>query len=1194
MKIYIKNIYLFYLFVLLITEFTKSKNLYITNNNENVDGLYDSIASFHDESELKIYFSEIYYKMPNKSENTISMNNNIYFIGNSNMTTFDFINSKEAGLNISFRGLKEWTLSYENIIFKNYENINNGLNLFFIETETEKYQILFTNCIFEDIDYIMRLKFNCKKKNENKINIIFTNCVFRNINKEILFTYFDNNYKVNCNSIQFNNCKFYKNRANIYPTRGDTEFNNCIFSDMDSEPNTENKTAFIYSSIHSLSKNYFNNCIFRNINYKGIIPLIHISNSKTIFKNVTFEHCFSGSGYLIESFENLGDSYIKFDNVSVIDSNSIIRGKEGVLYVENSEFKNITIKNSLPGITDYSYKSKLYFDNVKIKNINLNGKGLFDDESIYFFNNIVIKNVTTNSKYLISSSYNLTINNSKISDIICKGDQSDSSFIYFNSYDTTSSLNISNTIISNSYSNGPFIRVNGDINKINFENLKVSNISSYGQLIENNSLNSSIAINNSEFVNNNNFNKLSCGNIYIVNDLELFINNSIFNNNTVRKNGGVLCIYGNDNIKININSSMFHNNKSNNGGAFYIMSKTVDGNSNDNSKMDSLSQFINLNNCTFKYNYAHYFGGAIYSSLKYFSLRNCKFEYNEANVAGGILFLENNKYNDTIIEETKVDKIDNKASSYGADYATFPYQIILDNIRDIIKVKSGEIINMNFKILDNFNSVVEDKINYFFDLSFNIIIKSKETDDYLVEGIDYLIDGNRGSFNNGIFNSEKLRIYSKNYHYVLEFNINLIKYQDIVFKPNKVDIEISECNDEDITIYKNEYNIPYCETPICNCVENEHTLCIKGENVVNINSEKLNQCICTKGYKGVECKEEKYYDTTNIIMILKPMFISCIAIDTIVTIIIIFNKTSRIIKDTGLYSSLIFSIGIILVLIGSLFYIRFTTFGCFMHSFLTHYGFLLIYSQFVYKFIISLQYGIRQDNPRHQLKLQFILVRSKPIINYLLKNVSSSITEYNSGLYTSNENICSRSCNISIVKLFNEVNNDFTANIMNESLAIPKDDQINFVSSFIYENLNNSFEFFSIEKANITNSFTELKEYVKRTKTDYYQKYFLRVCNVFFFNILLLIYGISVYIINSIYIRDITLGKELVDDEFIPNCDNGQTDIFVLTIENIMVIWLLYKQKPIFKYSLVLKEIRYLSITVYLWVFIGPLVDVII
>lgn len=104
-------------------------------------------------------------------------------------------------------------------------------------------------------------------------------------------------------------------------------------------------------------------------------------------------------------------------------------------------------------------------------------------------NNIILNNIRINSKAIIYSfCTNLYINNLEAKNIKCIGDSGDTSFILFDSGEAENSFEIKNVIIKDSVSNGSFIKIIGNSNIVNISNSTVSNIKSYGPIIDNTSI----------------------------------------------------------------------------------------------------------------------------------------------------------------------------------------------------------------------------------------------------------------------------------------------------------------------------------------------------------------------------------------------------------------------------------------------------------------------------------------------------------------------------------------------------------------------------------------------------------------------------------------------------------------------------------------------------------------------------------
>jgi len=114
--------------------------------------------------------------------------------------------------------------------------------------------------------------------------------------------------------------------------------------------------------------------------------------------------------------------------------------------------------------------------------------GIIDGESEYNLENVKFSNIKSSSKTILNFEYNnIKINNIEVENISCTGDNGDSSFILFNSDDNNNTFSISNSIIKNSISNGPFIKITGNANSFKLENTTIYNITSYGPIIDDNS-----------------------------------------------------------------------------------------------------------------------------------------------------------------------------------------------------------------------------------------------------------------------------------------------------------------------------------------------------------------------------------------------------------------------------------------------------------------------------------------------------------------------------------------------------------------------------------------------------------------------------------------------------------------------------------------------------------------------------------
>lgn len=94
----------------------------------------------------------------------------------------------------------------------------------------------------------------------------------------------------------------------------------------------------------------------------------------------------------------------------------------------------------------------------------------------------------TNSKAILYFIYNnINIENLFVKNISCSGEGGASSFLFFNSGEEEKKLIIKNMKVMNSKSNGPFIKINGFSNEFLMENATITDIISYGSIIDNSS-----------------------------------------------------------------------------------------------------------------------------------------------------------------------------------------------------------------------------------------------------------------------------------------------------------------------------------------------------------------------------------------------------------------------------------------------------------------------------------------------------------------------------------------------------------------------------------------------------------------------------------------------------------------------------------------------------------------------------------
>jgi len=144
----------------------------IINNNQNDNEL---VLNFLDDH----YFFE-FENVSNMLN--INVNTNIKFIGTKNKTVFDF-NYKDHAFYFFYneRNYKGYTVSFENIIFKNYKysSLDGGMGIVLVEASSENFGLFFENCIFQN-NFNSLLRFNVKNKKTDKegYSFLMNNCKF--------------------------------------------------------------------------------------------------------------------------------------------------------------------------------------------------------------------------------------------------------------------------------------------------------------------------------------------------------------------------------------------------------------------------------------------------------------------------------------------------------------------------------------------------------------------------------------------------------------------------------------------------------------------------------------------------------------------------------------------------------------------------------------------------------------------------------------------------------------------------------------------------------------------------------------------------------------------------------------------------------------------------------------------------------
>ncbi|OUM67535.1 hypothetical protein PIROE2DRAFT_4938, partial [Piromyces sp. E2] len=286
----------------------------------------------------------------------IAIMTNIKIIGNNNGTVLDF-NNKFNGL-FTFRIIqnKGETIIIENIVY---------INL--LEENKPRYG--------NNHGSIFRTEVNCDKSlRTNSTSIVFNDCNFYDNTVKLVHLYHINYKEVEnyeCSAITFKNCNFINNRGLFYSYNSQFYFDNCYISKVEkySEPVSVSETHD--SSFYAQNgRDYVNikNSIFENINIKKVYPLIEGVELKLDIKNTTFRNCHTNYDYLIHIKSCNNIMAINVKNSTFTDTSNIFNGNFCRYNISDSIFKNITIKNSIPVISDSAY-SHFTISNTEFKDL---------------------------------------------------------------------------------------------------------------------------------------------------------------------------------------------------------------------------------------------------------------------------------------------------------------------------------------------------------------------------------------------------------------------------------------------------------------------------------------------------------------------------------------------------------------------------------------------------------------------------------------------------------------------------------------------------------------------------------------------------------------------------------------------------------------------------------------------------------
>ncbi|ORX59217.1 hypothetical protein BCR36DRAFT_275816 [Piromyces finnis] len=519
-------------------------------------------------------------------------------------------------------------------------------------------------------------------------------------------------------------------------------FSKGYFNDIERDTSTINPKAVFFHSEHANTVNIINST-FEDIDINSNLPLINSINLQLNIINSTFSKCYTNYSYLFNT-----DFNVSINNSTFSDTSNLFSSLQSHYNITNTLFKDISSKNSLPAIIN-SKNSEVNITDSKFDNLNLRGY-LFNEELYLSLKDVKIKNVHSNSKAILHILYKqITFDNLEMDNIVCNGDSGESSMLLYDSGETNVTLELKGLKITNSYTNGPLIKIKGNDNEIIIQGTVVSNVQSYGSIIGNLSKKSKISISNSNFSKNIDNNKINCGILQFQNDISLSIEDSEFNSNKNEGNGGALCFDNIVNMKLSLISNKFYNNKAKNGGAIYFSKRTI------TDKNYQLTSIIIENN-VFQDNMVSEYGGAIYSEYDQLHMalsKNNNITNNKSGIMGAGIYtpysasknifnintcrFENNTVNSMVID----------------NFSSNPSYITLNttlNNETIINV--GDYFPLKFNLLDEFNNTVIDITKHYSLMTLKLLLKTKNYQNSTFKNSknNHYILGNIGTFVNGI------------------------------------------------------------------------------------------------------------------------------------------------------------------------------------------------------------------------------------------------------------------------------------------------------------------------------------------------------------------------------------------------------------------------------------------------------------
>ncbi|ORX57898.1 hypothetical protein BCR36DRAFT_402256 [Piromyces finnis] len=860
-----------------------------------------------------------------------------------NMTLLPYSIAVTVSNNINFVG-------NENKTIFDYNNNYKGVFCFTFVKSSNLFTVKLENIIFENfstnfIEYTGVQTFFIKSYIYD-FQMIYHNCVFRN-NKYSLFhfdIFYENKGDKNVSQVSIEDCDFYNNSYKMFSITHNSSQYRLI---------TDNYLDFIIN---------FYNCKFINSYFSGIV--VNEFSNDVIFYKTNYN---PSELYITDSiFENI---HIKNNLPMIKNFTSLFKGEFINYNIINSIFQNTIFTNSIPAIID-SKNAIIYISDSKFKDLSLS-MGLFGEEGHYSFNNIELSNIKTNSKALLHFIYSdITIHTMKVENIVCVGDRSDTSFILLDSGENNMKISMKDIKIKNSSSNGPFIKIKGNSSKIHFENFNLVNVTSYGSVIDIISKKSEITMSKINLDHNINNDKLNCGIIHFCNAIDISISNSAFNNNRSKSNGGAMCFNDLSSMNMNLTSNLFENNEGINGGALYFINHKNERFSDYN---DADLWKINIENNTFIGNNAENFGGALYSEFNKLYLattKNNNIINNSAGIMGGGLYSPNLIQKNLFGLENNYIR-DNLVNLHPNDYSSKPSYITLNTtLEKDIEIASGGHLSLLFTLFDEFDNIVYDISNYYQSISIKIKLientlpsmgKMMEKGIKIDKYSHHYLLSNICSFNNGQCILNNMRIYSNPKNYIMQFTVDNY-YDNIQFKRNDIPLRITGCNDNQIQMYDRN-NILHCIDPLCDdsCPVSTTAICVPSiDNKYNYSY--LNHCQCLLGYEGPHCENKKFIDFNNLNNKIATINLAELMIVILSMVYIIYNKDKRVIKDLGVLKILIFHVGMIMIFISNFFstYMNFT--GCSFHFLFKFLGIGLVVITYYSFIFLAIGLGVLSHN----------------------------------------------------------------------------------------------------------------------------------------------------------------------------------------------------------------------------------------